>query len=134
MTPFIIRFDDDIHQKMKVIAAYHKKSLNALMIDMFRQKVSDWEQEHGKSVPGEILIYSEAKHLSGQLGFAESSKGKTSGSRVNFYRVLDGRIDGIRDLVTFESETVSGIIQEFHSAVNEYLLFCEENGKEALQA
>ena len=47
MTPFTIRYDDEIHQKLKVIAAYHKKSLNALMMDMFRQKVSDWEREHG---------------------------------------------------------------------------------------
>ena len=28
----------------------------------------------------------------GQLGFTESNKGKTSGSRVKFYRVSDGRI------------------------------------------
>ena len=34
--------------------------------------------------------YSEAKYLLGQLGFIENNKGKTSGSRVMFYRVLDG--------------------------------------------
>ena len=47
MTPFTIRFEDDIHQKMKVIAAYHKKSLNAFMMEMFRQKITDWEKAHG---------------------------------------------------------------------------------------
>lgn len=36
--------------------------------------------------------YSEAKYLLSQLGFEEHNKGKTSGSRVKFYRVSDGRI------------------------------------------
>ncbi len=44
-----------------------------------------------KSIPRDYT-YSEAKYLLGQLGFAESNKGKTSGSRVKFYRVSDGRI------------------------------------------
>ena len=42
-----IRYDDDIHRKLKVIAAYREKSLNTLIADMFRREVSDWEQEHG---------------------------------------------------------------------------------------
>ena len=44
-----------------------------------------------KSIPRDYT-YSEAKYLLGQLGFAESNKGKTSGSRVKFYRASDGRI------------------------------------------
>ena len=36
--------------------------------------------------------YSEAKQLLGQLGFEESTKGKTSGSRVKFYRAKDQSI------------------------------------------
>lgn len=36
--------------------------------------------------------YIEAKSLLGQLGFEEYSKGKTSGSRVKFYRQEDQRI------------------------------------------
>lgn len=43
--------------------------------------------------------------------------------------VLHGKINGIGDLVTFESETVDGIVQEFHSAVDDYLEFCAEHGK-----
>lgn len=43
--------------------------------------------------------------------------------------LLHGRIEGIRDLVNFESETVEGIIKEFHSAVDDYLDFCAEIGK-----
>ena len=44
-----------------------------------------------KSIPRDYT-YSEAKYVLGQLGFAESNKGKTSGSRVKFYRASDGRI------------------------------------------
>lgn len=36
--------------------------------------------------------YSEAKFLLSQLGFDEYTKGKTSGSRVKFYRKADKRI------------------------------------------
>lgn len=36
--------------------------------------------------------YSEAKTLLIHMGFSESNKGKTSGSRVKFYRELDSRI------------------------------------------
>lgn len=34
--------------------------------------------------------YTETKYLLGQLGFIESNKGRTSGSRVKFYRPSDG--------------------------------------------
>lgn len=36
--------------------------------------------------------YSEARYLLTQLGFEEYQKGKTSGSRVKFYRAYDSRI------------------------------------------
>lgn len=36
--------------------------------------------------------YSEARYLLSQLGFQEFNKGKTSGSRVKFYRFSDQRI------------------------------------------
>ena len=36
--------------------------------------------------------YSEAKYLLKQLGFEEYNKGKTSGSRVKFYRESDGAV------------------------------------------
>ena len=41
-----------------------------------------------------------------------------------------GKIEGIRDLVNFESETYDGLEEEFHKAVDDYLKFCEEMGKE----
>ena len=43
--------------------------------------------------------------------------------------ILHGKIEGIDDLVTFESNDTEKIIEEFHSAVDDYLQFCEEVGK-----
>lgn len=44
--------------------------------------------------------------------------------------VLFGKIEGIKDLVTFQSESAADIEKEFHNAVDEYLAICEELGKE----
>ena len=44
-------------------------------------------------------------------------------------KVLYGKIDGIGDLVTFESENVDGIEGAFHNAADDYLAFCEQVGK-----
>lgn len=41
-----------------------------------------------------------------------------------------GKLLGINDLVTFESENVEGLEEEFHKAVDDYLAFCEEIGKQ----
>ena len=49
-------------------------------------------------------------------------------------QVLHGKIEGIVDLVTFESDSVSKIEKEFHDAVEDYLLFCAEVGKEPNKA
>ena len=38
-------------------------------------------------------------------------------------------IEGIHDYVDFEAEDVASVEQEFHSAVDDYLAFCEEVGK-----
>lgn len=45
-------------------------------------------------------------------------------------RVLCGKISGINDLVTFESENADGIEKEFHDAVDDYIEYCKEIGKE----
>ena len=42
-----------------------------------------------------------------------------------------GKLEGIRDLVNFGSEKLSEIEQEFHFAVDDYLEFCAEVGKQA---
>ena len=50
------------------------------------------------------------------------------------YSAEDGvffeRLLGINDLVSFESENEEGLEEEFHKAVDDYLTFCEELGKQ----
>lgn len=43
--------------------------------------------------------------------------------------VLYGKIEGIKDLVNFESEDPKRIEEEFHNAVDDYLQMCEELGE-----
>ena len=45
-------------------------------------------------------------------------------------KCLHGKIDGIADLVTFEADDAHEIEKEFRSAVDDYLNFCREIGKE----
>lgn len=44
-------------------------------------------------------------------------------------KVLYGKIEGIKDLVNFESTSVEQIEFEFHSAVDDYLDLCAELGE-----
>jgi len=44
--------------------------------------------------------------------------------------VLYGKAEGINDLITFESDSADEIEKEFHNAVDDYLEFCKEVGKE----
>lgn len=44
--------------------------------------------------------------------------------------VYYGSIAGIKDMITYQSDTVEGIRKEFHSCVDDYLDFCKEIGKE----
>lgn len=43
---------------------------------------------------------------------------------------LRGKIEGINDLVNFESVEPKNIEAEFHAAVDDYIEFCNEIGKE----
>ena len=45
-------------------------------------------------------------------------------------QVLYGKIEGISDLVAFDSESSSEIVKEFHEAVDDYLDSCKAIGKE----
>lgn len=45
-------------------------------------------------------------------------------------QVLRGKIEGINDLVNFQSQDIQQIEAEFQSAVDDYLEFCMEVGKE----
>ena len=55
-------------------------------------------------------------------GFEEDSKGKTSGSRVIFFRQRDNR-----KLMLHKPHPGNEL---FHQAVDDYLLYCEEKGIE----
>lgn len=44
--------------------------------------------------------------------------------------VIFGKLLYINDLVTFESESVSEIQKSFEDAVDDYIEFCKECGKE----
>lgn len=45
-------------------------------------------------------------------------------------QVLYGKIEGIKDLINFECENASEVEAAFHQAVDDYLIFCEDVGKE----
>lgn len=42
---------------------------------------------------------------------------------------LRGKIEGINDYVDFQAADIGQVETEFHSAVDDYLIFCEEVGK-----
>jgi len=44
--------------------------------------------------------------------------------------VFHGKVIGIKDLISFEGDSVKTLIEDFHNAVDEYLEFCEKNGKQ----
>lgn len=47
MASLTIRYDDNIHHKLKIIAAFQGISLNALMMKTFADVIAQWEAEHG---------------------------------------------------------------------------------------
>lgn len=49
-------------------------------------------------------------------------------------KILYGKIEGVDDLITFESDNASKIEEEFHNAVDDYIEFCEEVGKSPQKA
>lgn len=47
MAALTIRYDDTVHRKLKVIAAYKGVSLNALMMELFDSCIREWESHNG---------------------------------------------------------------------------------------
>ena len=41
-----------------------------------------------------------------------------------------GKIEGINSLINFEGDSVKSLTDAFHEAIDDYLLFCKENGIE----
>ena len=60
-------------------------------------------------------------HYKGFLGSVEFSEADG---------VFFGKIEGINALVNFEGESVKELTDAFHEAVEDYLVFCEEEGIE----
>ena len=44
--------------------------------------------------------------------------------------ILHGQVVGIRDVVTFQGESVKEVEQAFHDSVDDYLAFCKEQKQE----
>jgi predicted HicB family RNase H-like nuclease len=60
-------------------------------------------------------------HYKGYIGSIEFSEAEA---------VFHGKVTGIKSLITFEGASVTGITDDFHNAVDEYLAFCAETGKQ----
>lgn len=58
------------------------------------------------------------KGFTGSVGFSEDDN------------VFFGKIEGINGLVNFEGTSVDDLTNAFHEAVEDYLVFCKENGVE----
>ena len=60
---------------------------------------------------------------------------KYKGYEADIYRseedkCFHGKLKGIRDLVNFEGNSILRVTFEFRKAVNDYLAFCKQVGKE----
>ena len=42
--------------------------------------------------------------------------------------VFFGKVQGIRSLISYEGENAKALIRDFHEAVDDYLVLCEEEG------
>lgn len=47
MSQLYVRLPDDLHAKLRVIAALKNESLNATMLAASSEYVADWERKHG---------------------------------------------------------------------------------------
>jgi predicted HicB family RNase H-like nuclease len=43
--------------------------------------------------------------------------------------ILRGQVPALRDVITFQGQTVPEVIQAFHDSVDDYLEFCEKRGE-----
>lgn len=48
--------------------------------------------------------------------------------------ILFGKVQGIRSLISYEGESARELVNDFHTAVDEYLKLCEERGTEPERA
>ena len=48
--------------------------------------------------------------------------------------VFFGKVMGIRALISYEGTNAKELVEDFHGAVDDYLAFCEEEGREPERA
>ena len=48
MISFSIRFDETTHRKLKILAAYENKSINALILEIVNSKIEAWQKQNGE--------------------------------------------------------------------------------------
>ncbi|MBQ7196011.1 MAG: hypothetical protein IJS40_01235 [Synergistaceae bacterium] len=48
MTALYVRLPDELHAKLRVIAALKNESLNTTFVALSEKFVEDWEQKHGE--------------------------------------------------------------------------------------
>ena len=65
--------------------------------------------------PNNYLHY---KNYAGSVEFSEEDS------------VFHGKVAGIKSLISFEGDSVNALIEDFHNAVDEYIEFCAETGKQ----
>ena len=70
-------------------------------------------KKYGK--PGNYVHY---KNYIGSVEFSEEDS------------CFHGKVIGIKSLISFEGDSVNSITNDFHKAVDDYLQFCEDKGKE----
>jgi len=44
-------------------------------------------------------------------------------------RILHGEVAGLRDVITFQADSVAGIEKAFRDSVDDYLVFCRQRGE-----
>ena len=44
--------------------------------------------------------------------------------------VFHGKVIGIKDMISFEGDSVKTLTEDFHNAIDEYLEFCGKSGKQ----
>lgn len=48
--------------------------------------------------------------------------------------IFYGKVQGIRALISYEGESAKELLEDFHGAVDDYLIHCEADGKEPEKA
>jgi len=43
--------------------------------------------------------------------------------------IFHGEVINLRDVITFQADTVEGLKKEFHESIDDYLDFCKERGE-----